>query len=127
MKSTLLKSPEFYLMFLVLLAGYSPPFFINPACIFILALIMLQIIFKNSLTGLIMGVLFFAANLYFMGALFSEFNEFTEFNNDARALLLVGLPISILNMGASLTMIYKYAINDLKKGAPTTGGKKHLA
>lgn len=124
MKSILFKSPEYYLALLVLLAGYSPPFHINPVCVFILAALIFQIIFKNRLTGLTVGVLFFAANLYFLGALFSEFFEFPGFSNSAQTLLLVGLPIWILNTGASLVMIYKYAFYGLK-GSPQTGLNDH--
>ena len=56
-----------------------------------------------------MGSLFFLANLYFLAALISEFNGFTEFNTDAKQLLFVGLSIWITNMVMSIVLIYKYS------------------
>ena len=117
MKKILFKLPEYYLIVLVILAGYSPPFYINPIFIGIAGIFILQIIFKNRILGISLGILFFLINLYFLGALISEFNEFTEFNNKAKQLLFVGLTIWIVNMILSLTMIYKYSTNNFKKGS----------
>jgi len=116
MKKILFKLPEYYLIILAILAGYSPPFYINPIFIVIAGIFTLQIIFKNKISGISLGILFFLINLYFLGALISEFNEFTELNNKTKQLLFVGLIIWIVNMILSLTMIYKYSTNNFKKG-----------
>ena len=116
MKKILFKLPEYYLIVLAILAGYSPPFYINPIFIVIAGIFTLQIIFKNKISGISSGILFFLINLYFLGALISEFNEFAEFNNKTEQLLFVGLIIWIVNMILSLTMIYKYSTNNFKKG-----------
>jgi len=116
MKKILFKLPEYYLIVLAILAGYSPPFYINPIFIVIAGIFTLQIIFKNKISGISLGILFFLINLYFLGALISEFNEFTELNNKTKQLLFVGLIIWIVNMILSLTMIYKYSTNNFKKG-----------
>jgi hypothetical protein len=117
MKSIILKLPEYSLIVLAFLAGYSPPFYMNPVFIGIIVLLILQIIFKNKFSGILLGVLFVFLNLFFLGALLSEFNEFTEFTNSAKKLLFVGLAIWIVSMILSFTMIYKYSINSFKSGS----------
>ncbi|MFL3662128.1 MAG: hypothetical protein ACI6PN_10300, partial [Polaribacter sp.] len=108
MKKVFFKLPEYYLIILAFLAGYVPPFYIHPIFIGIAIILILQIIFKSRISGLILGTLFFLINLYFFGALLSEFNEF---NNRAKLLLFAGITIWIVNFTLSLTMIYKYATN----------------
>ncbi|GGG31900.1 hypothetical protein GCM10011344_36060 [Dokdonia pacifica] len=115
MKSIVLKSPEYIVLIMVFLAGYTPPFYINPICIGIIVMLILQILYKNRILGLLIGTLYFLINLYFLGALLSEFNEFTTFNHSAKQLLIVGVSIWIINMIASSLMIYKYAIQNIKK------------
>jgi len=117
MKAAFFKLPEYYLIILAVLAGYSPPFTMNPIFIAIVGILILQIIFKNRISGIALGILFFLANLYFLGALLSEFNEFMEFNNHAKQILFVGLTIWIVNIILSLIMIYKYATNNVKKSS----------
>lgn len=107
MKALLLKLPEYYFIILVVLSGYSQPFEFNPILIGIAVIVILQIIFKNRILGFMLGALFFLINLYFLGALLSEFNEFMTFSNKAMLLLFVGLSIWILNAVFSLVMIYK--------------------
>lgn len=117
MKKTFFKLPEYYLLILAISAGYSPPFYINPFFIGIAILLILQIIFKNRISGMLLGILFFLVNLYFLGALLSEFREFTEFNNSAMQLLFVGLAIWLVNLVFSVTMIYKYSTNNFKRSS----------
>lgn len=73
-----------------------------------------------------LGVLFFLVNLYFLGALMSEFNEFTGLNNSATQLLLVGLPVWMINLVLSLTMIYKYSKNGFKSGSQFKLSKQNI-
>lgn len=115
MKSIVLKSPEYLLIVLVFLAGYTPPFHMNPFCIGVIVILMLQLIFKNRIFGLLLGTLYFLVTLYFLGALLSEFNEFTEVNNSAKQLLLVGIPLWVLNVVLSSIMIYRYATDTSKE------------
>lgn len=115
MLKTCYKLPEYYLILLALLAGYSPPYYVNPIFIGIVILLIFQIIFKNKVLGKILGVLFFLVNLYFLGALLSELNEFTVFNNSAKKLLVVGLTIWCVNCMFSIIMIYNYFTNNLKQ------------
>ena len=124
MKALFLKSPEYYLMVLAILAGYTPPFSINPIFIGIVGVLILQVIFKNRISGLIIATLFFLTNLYYLLALFSEFYEFPEFNNSAKQLLFVGLSLWIVNFTVSVTMIYKYTTNKFISNSNITLEKK---
>ena len=108
-KQILIKFPEYYLIVLVILGGYTPPFVFNPIFIGLAAILILQIVFKNKISGLLIASIFLLTNLYMLGALISEFNEFHEFNNSAKQLLFVGLSLWSLNMLSSGVMIYKYS------------------
>jgi len=113
MKSIINNLPEYYLIILAILAGYSPPFYINPIFVVILAILIFQIVSNNKTLGLLIGVLFFIGNLYFLFALRSEFLEFDEFNSDAQQLIFVGMLIWIINLIVSSFMIYKYSKTDI--------------
>lgn len=108
-KQLLHNFPEYYLIVLAIVGGYTPPFSFNPICIGLAIIPMLQLIFKNRISGIILGSIFLLINLYMLGALISEFNEFTTFDNGAKQLLFVGLSFWILNMIVSVAMIYKYS------------------
>lgn len=113
MKSILFKIPEYYLILIAILAGYTPPIYVNPVFIGIVAILILQLIFKNRIAGLLLGSLFFLINLFFLGAVLSEFNEFTTVNLSTKQLLFVGIVIWMVNAAVSLIMVYKYAAKRL--------------
>ena len=110
-KQHLIQFPEYYLIVLVLVTGYTPPLSFSPFSLVLAAVVVLQIRFKNKVFGLLLGILFFMINLYMLGALISEFNEFTTFNSKAKELLFVGLSLWMVNLLASILMIYKYLKN----------------
>lgn len=114
-KLQFLQFPEYYLLVLTILGGYTPPFSFHPIFIGILGLLVVQLIFKNKIVGTILGSLFLLINLYMLGALISELREFTAFNTAAKNLAFVGFTLWGLNMLAALTMIYKYAIIPIKR------------
>jgi small-conductance mechanosensitive channel len=120
MKSALLRLPEYYLLLLAILTGFPLPFQIHPFFIGIIVILIIQIIFKNRITGLVLGILFFLSNLYFLGALLSELNEFTVFNYSAKQLLVVGLSIWLINIVAAIIMIYKYLMVSNQRKAKLT-------
>jgi len=104
------KLPEYYLALILLLAAYTPPFAFNHLFLGISVLVILQIIFQKRFSGITIGVLFFLVNLFFLGALISEFLEFTEFDSYAIQLILVGVPLWLLNALAASGIIYKYSV-----------------
>lgn len=108
-KTAIHKFPEIYFIILAILAGYTPPLHFNPVFIAVAGILVAQFIFRNRASGLALGMIFFAVNLYFLGALFSEFREFNEMTPAAKQLLFGGLGIWILNMAASSLMISRYA------------------
>jgi len=108
-KQLLLQIPEYYLAVIVLLAGYSPPFSFHPLALGLAILPLLQIVFKNKVSGLIMGSAFLLVNLVMLGALISELSEFTAFTHRALQLLIGGLTIWLVNSVLSLAMVYKYS------------------
>lgn len=101
-------APEYYLLILVLIVGYTPPISISFLSILLVILLALQIIFKHKITGFLISVLFALTNLYLLFALFSEFSEFATFNTQAKKLLFVGLALFILHMFISVVMIFRY-------------------
>jgi len=103
------KLPEYYLAVIILPAAYTPPFSFHPIFLGLAFLVILQIIFNKRVSGIMIGLLFVLVNLIFLGALISEFLEFTEFDLYAMQLILVGVPLWILNSLASAVMIYKYS------------------
>lgn len=104
----LMKSPEYYLIILVMLSGYTPPFSFNPFAISVVAILLLQIVFKNKISGLIIAGLFILVNLFMTGAVISEFKEFQTFNSGAKNLLFGGILILGFNLLMSGLMIVKY-------------------
>lgn len=116
---TLMKFPEYYLIVLVILVGYTPPFSFHVISILLGVGLIAQIIFKNKISGLIIASLFFLMTLFMLGALISELNEFTEFNSNAKQLLFGGLSLWFLNVLFSVVMLYKYATLDKTKNPQT--------
>ena len=110
MKPFLFQLPEYALVLLVLSAAYTPPFSFNPLVLIAVAALALQLIFKNRVTGLLIGGLFLLANLFFLGAVVSEFAEFPQKTSDAYLLLIGGFSVFLLTMAMSVMMIYKYAV-----------------
>lgn len=104
------KLPEYYLALIILLAAYSPPFTFHPFFLGTALLVILQIIFQKRISGIAIGGLFFLVNLFFLGALISEFLEFTEFDSYALQLILVGVPLWIVNAFAAAGIMYKYSV-----------------
>ncbi|WP_254155686.1 hypothetical protein [Chryseosolibacter indicus] len=104
-------SVEYYIIVIVLLAGFTPPYFINPVAIALIAILVLQLIFKNKIGGLIVAISFALIHVYLLFALISEFNEVATTEASGIPLILVGLSIIIANLFASIVMIYKYVGN----------------
>lgn len=109
MKLNYCKISECYLLVLFALAGYTPPFTFNPIVILGAILMLFHIKNGNKTVGLILGILFSVINLYFLGAVLSEFNEFETTTNKAKQLLWVGILIWITSAVSSSLMIYNYS------------------
>ena len=100
--------PEYYLIILILLTGYAPTFSINTFAAIIAMVIILQIIFRSSFTGILIAFIFILINLYMFTALISEYREMPAFNFSAQQLLFVGLALIFFNLFTTGVMIRKY-------------------
>lgn len=117
MKSFLRKIPEYYFILLVLLVGFKTPFSFNTFTLLFAVLLGLQICFKFKMSDVLLSVFFLFINLYFLGALFSEYAEYISGGSN---LLRVGIPICILNMTMAFLNNQQYdeaseQLNVLKK------------
>jgi hypothetical protein len=108
LKSLLFKFPEYYLVLLVLLSGFKPPFYFAPLAIGLATLLVIQIYLKNNILGFSMAVLFLLGNIFLLFAVISEFNEFVALNARTIQLLVGGMMLFIINGLAAGIMIYKY-------------------
>lgn len=106
-KQVLIQLPEYYLLILTIIAGYTYPFTFNPIFLGLAVVPIFQIVVRNKISGLIIASLFVLLNLYMLGALISELSEFLVFNSSAIQ-LLGGLSFLIVNILASSVMFYKY-------------------
>jgi len=100
--------PEYYLIALVLLAGYTPPLSIHPVSIAIACLVVLQIIFRNKLVELVMGSLLLLGSLFMFFAVVSELGEFTSYGSNYVELLVGGIGLIGFNLLMVFVMFYRF-------------------
>lgn len=105
-KQLLVKMPEYYLIALVLLTSF--PEMIGFMGLGMVTILILQIVYKNNISGTVIASLFMLLNLFMLVALLSEFREFTVFNAEAQQLLFVGLAIFLFNFLMAGVMLLKY-------------------
>ncbi len=108
-RAILPKIPEYYLIALVLLAGFTPPFSISPVSVGCAIALVLQIIYKNRKTGLIIAGLFVLMNLGAAMALIAELGEFSVYTSQSRNLALGGFVLILCNFAVAGIMFYRYA------------------
>jgi len=112
-ESILLKAPEYYLIALIALLTFPPlNFWIGFVGLCIISILVLQIIYRNSVIGFILSGLFLLVDLYFLLALLSEFYKFQTINANAIRLIVVGLMIFFFHLGISALMFIHYATRD---------------
>lgn len=108
MKSRLWNIPEYLLLLAVLLYWLptSNPF--NWVAITLIAVLVLQIIYKNKILGIIISSVLILICCYMYLALFSELREFPTFNTDAKQLLFIGLSVFTTTLVVAGFMFFKY-------------------
>jgi len=82
---------------------------LNWLAIILLAILLFLIFSQNKILGIIVGSFIFLINIYLIFALLSEFHEFSEFNDKAKTLLLMGSLFIGSNLIISLWLLIKYA------------------
>ena len=115
LKRVLLNLPEYLLIAAVIFYWGSAGRVINPIAIGLIVALIFQIIFKNSIVGILIPGLLITISLFMLMALISEFNEFPIFNFEAKKLLFVGLTYFISTIAFSGIMIYKYSTLEIKQ------------
>lgn len=100
--------PEIYFVIAILYYWSLTALAVNWIAIIGLIIILFLIASKNKFLGIISSSLLIATNLFLFLALFSEFFEFTSFNNEAKNLLFVGSLFLGLNLLFSVLMLLKY-------------------
>ncbi|WP_296313938.1 hypothetical protein [Winogradskyella sp. UBA3174] len=108
-KTILLKLPEYLLIVSVLFYWISASVIFNPIAIILSAILVIQLVIKNRTLGILIPIVLILVCCFMLLALFSEFNEFPTFNNDAKELLFVGLSFFIGTILISGLMLYKYS------------------
>lgn len=108
MKNVLHNTPEIYFIILAIMAGFSPPYSINPLFAMIIGIITLQLFIQNRIFGFILGGFLFLVNLLFAGAVLSEFHDVIRAQQDGSILLFTGLSIWLVNCIMSIFMLLKY-------------------
>lgn len=81
---------------------------VNPFAIVFLTLLILQLVFRNKVSGVVIAATFIIFNIYIFFALLSEFHEFSTINIDAIKFLVFGLLFFGLNLFVALLMLIKY-------------------
>lgn len=115
LKHILKALPEYYLLALALIYAYSPSLDISPIALILVAIFLLQLIFKNNISGIIIGVVFFLINFYMIFALIDEFSEFPAFDLKAKSLLFGGLAIIGINLYMAGLLISKNLPKEIVK------------
>ncbi len=95
-------------MAICVLMGYTPTLPFNGVFLWPLSFLLAQVIFRNSISGMLIAGFFFLANMYFLLALFSELSEFSVFNDVAKNMVLVGVPLWLVNLYLSIQMMLRY-------------------
>lgn len=107
LKQIILQLPEYLLILSVLFYWFSTSNLFNPVAISILLFLIIQIVFKNRIIGISIGVILIIASLYLLLALLSEFHEFPEYNKEAFTFLMIGFIYFFSTIIVSMIMLYK--------------------
>jgi hypothetical protein len=106
-KQILFKAPEYYLLIVMFFFLGSFLMSFNPVAWGIVIVLALQLIYKNKITGFLIGGAFLLVNLYMTLALLSEFSEFPTVNALALQLIVVGSCLIGLNILMAVLMLSK--------------------
>lgn len=101
--------PELYLIASVIFYWVSTANLVNPIALFLLAVLAMLFIWKNEILGIVISFLFLGLSLFMVLALISELSEFATFNQNAKAMLFVGVTWLGLNILLSIIMMIKWA------------------
>jgi hypothetical protein len=78
----------------------------------LLVILIFLVISQNRIVGLVIGSLISIASFYLVLALISELNEFPDFNDEAKKMLLFGSLLIGFNIIISTWLLFKYATKE---------------
>lgn len=107
-KINLWNIPEYLLLLAVLFYWLPTSNPLNWVAITLVAVLVLQIIYKNKILGIIISSLLILICCYMYLALFSELREFPTFDADAKQLFFVGVSIFTATLVVAGFMFFKY-------------------
>lgn len=107
-KINLWNVPEYLLLLTVLFYWLPTSNPLNWVAITLIAVLVLQIIYKNKILGIIISSVLILICCYMYLALFSELREFPTFNTDAKQLLFIGLSVFTTTLVVAGFMFFKY-------------------
>ena len=108
LKSILNVLPELYLILAVVYYWILTSSVLNPVAIILLLVLAYQLYSKKQILGIIIASIFVFLNCYMVLALLSELSEFSEFNNKAKQLAIVGFLYLGFNIIVGSIMLIKY-------------------
>ncbi len=85
---------------------------VNPFAIVFLKFLILQVVFRNKVSGVVIAATLIIFNIYIFFALLTEFHEFSTINIDVIKFLVFGLLYFVLNLFVVLLMLIKYIKKD---------------
>jgi len=103
------KTPEYYLIASVIFYWYSTSLIFNPVAIVLMSTLIIQIIFRNKISGILIASAFILASTYMLFAMASELNELSIASSAWENMFFVGLSFLGLNIIMSGLMIFSYA------------------
>lgn len=106
--------PELYLLISVLYYWSLTASLFNPYAIGLLVLVVFQILTYNKITGILISSIFIILSFYMILAIIDELLEFTEFNSDAKTMVVIGFSYLIINIVMGCWMLIKYLTNQNK-------------
>lgn len=112
--------PELYFIVSVLYYWSLTALLVNPVAIILLLLLVFQITTRKQVLGIVIAAILILISSYLVLALLSELSEFSEFNNDARNLVVFGFLYLGLNITFGGIMLYKYINKNKLKYAKVT-------
>ncbi len=109
LKKLFLILPEYVLVASALYYWYATLNMYNPIAIGLITILVLQIIFKNKISGIILSCIIMILSLFMVFAVLSEFYEFPTFSDKSKQFLIIGLLYFLSTLFVSLIMLFKYA------------------
>lgn len=99
---------DFILLLAAILFWVSMGNLFNVLAFSLVLVLILQLIYRNCISGIIIASAIVALGVFMLLALFSEVSEFSSFNSEAKHMLTVGLGLFLPLVVLGIIMFIKY-------------------